>query len=102
MDRVNGTGQSRQVGRKGQLDHVSLDKTERRGWPDMSARTGLGQGTADRTTVAGQLAQESRGTIIKKDSWDMSAWTGFLKSQPGPIRLNRQRGQDGQDMTARL
>jgi hypothetical protein len=32
---------------------------------NMTARTGLGQDNGDRTTVAGQPAQDSRGRIVK-------------------------------------
>jgi hypothetical protein len=54
----------------------------------MTARTGLEQDNRDRTTVAGQLAQNSWGTIIKtvrlgQDSKDRKAGT----CQPGQVGL---------------
>jgi hypothetical protein len=73
----------------------------------MSARTRLGQDNRDRTTVAGQPAQESRGRIVKTgDSWDMSAWTAGLKKsawtgQSREVDLTDKPGQVNQVKTER-
>jgi hypothetical protein len=75
QDRIAGAGQYRQFNWTGQPVHVSLDKTEKRVWPEhdnkeRAARVGQpGQenlerircGRTDRTVQSGQ------------DSWDISA-----------------------------
>jgi hypothetical protein len=44
LARTSETGQSRQVRQKSQSDHVSLDKTNRRGWPEHVSKDRAGTG----------------------------------------------------------
>jgi hypothetical protein len=62
-----GTGQSGHVGRKGQPDHISLDKTESRGWPEHVSKGRAG------TTGTGQLWQDSQNRQPGKDSQDRNS-----------------------------
>jgi hypothetical protein len=69
----------------------------------MSAKAGLGQDNWGRTTVAGQPAQTARAGRVVKTGTAETCQPGqaSLKSLAGQVRLDRQRGQNAQHMTAR-
>jgi hypothetical protein len=75
----------------GKVSQIMSAWTRQRGedGQNMSARTGLGEDNVDRTASTGQPRQ---------DIQDETA--GIY--QPGQVRLDRQRRQDAQHMTARI